>query len=106
MGSQKEKRIFSEIGKSNGKEAFSSSPDEPCCQKEAVGSDEGPVGGTQEAGESCVISEPGSGGLFPTRVIATAALSYTPTHHSETARKAVGSWGYSKRMTRGVDSRF
>jgi hypothetical protein len=65
MGSPKEKRIFRETGKSRGKEAFSSSADEPCCQKETVGSDEGTVGGTQEAGESCVISEPGSGELFP-----------------------------------------
>jgi hypothetical protein len=65
MGSQKEKKIFSETGKSNGKEAFSSSPNEPCCQKETVYSDEGTVGGTQAAGESCVIGEPGSGRLLP-----------------------------------------
>lgn len=61
MGSQKEKWISGETGKSNGKEAFSSSPDEPCCQEETVCSDEGTVGGTQAAGKSCVVGEPGSG---------------------------------------------
>jgi hypothetical protein len=80
MGSQKEKRIFSETGKSNGKEAFSSSPNEPCCEKETVCSDEGTMGGTQAAGESCVIGEPGSADYFQAHVIVVAAL-------------------YSKRMT-------
>jgi len=63
MGSQKEKWISRQTGKSNGKEAFSSSPNEPCCQKETVCSDEGTVGGTQAAEESCVIANPGRGGL-------------------------------------------
>jgi len=61
MGSQKEKWISRETGKSKGKETFSSSPNEPGCQKETVCSDEGTVGGTQAADESCVIGEPGSG---------------------------------------------
>jgi len=92
MGSQKEKGIFGETGKSNGKEVFSSSPNEPCCQKETVCSDEGTVGGsTQAACESCVIGDPGSGGLFQTHVIAVAALSYAPTHPWRTARKDLGS---------------
>jgi hypothetical protein len=106
MGSQKEKKIFSETGKSNGKEAFSSSPNEPCCQKETVCSDEGTVGGTQEAGKSCVIGEPGSADYFQTDVIAVAALSYAPTHNWGTARKGLGSSDYSKLMTRALKHEY
>ncbi|HEX8798775.1 MAG TPA: hypothetical protein VF772_09190 [Terriglobales bacterium] len=62
MGSSEEEWwVPNETGKNFSKEDCSSAPDEPCCQEETVCSDEGTVGGTQAAGESCVAGEPGSG---------------------------------------------